>query len=143
MIHQSSPCPGHSKDYVSLRDVPRSCKHGGAKPFGKQHLELMSMEAARRHGRILRATLCEIERGVFYATYFQDRAAPDTEGLPRYHVGRSASDAKQQLEGSARALGYEAVNWTESIVIPAFAAPAETASRARLAEAAPRKRVAA
>lgn len=143
MIHQSSLCRDHSKDYVSLRAVPSSCKHGGAKPFGKQHLELMSMEAARRHGKTLRATLCEIERGVFYATYFQDRTAPDTEDLPRYQVGRSAGDAKQQLEGNARELGYEAVSWKESIVIPAFTAPAETASRARLAESAPRKRVAA
>jgi hypothetical protein len=88
----------------------------------------MSMEAARRHGRILlRATLCEIERGVFYATYFQDKAAPDTEDLPRYQVGKCADDAKQQIEANARALGYEGVSWKEAIIVPVFAARAEPA----------------
>jgi hypothetical protein len=87
------------------------------------------MEAARRHGKILRATLCEIERGVFYATYLQDNAAPGIEGLPHYQVGKSAVDAKMRLEGSARELGYDAVSWKESIVVPVFSAQAETARR--------------
>lgn len=85
------------------------------------------MEAVRRHGRILRATLCEIERGVFYATYFQDKAAPDTENLPHYQVGKCASDAKLQIEANARALGYEGVSWKEAIIVPVFAARAESA----------------
>jgi hypothetical protein len=91
------------------------------------------MEAARRHGKILRATLCEIEHGVFYATYFQDKTAPDTENLPHYHVGKSASEAKQRIEGAAGAIGYAAVSWKESIVVPVFAAQAETARGKRIA----------
>jgi hypothetical protein len=91
------------------------------------------MEAARRYGKILRATLCEIERGVFYATYFQDKTGPDTESLPHYQVGNSASDAKQRIEGNARALGYEAVRWKESILVPVFAAEAEPARGKRVA----------
>lgn len=85
------------------------------------------MEAARRHGRVLRANLCEIERGVYYATYFQERTAPDTENLPRYHVGKSACEVKALIDDSARALGYEAVCWRESIVIPEFTAQTKTA----------------
>jgi hypothetical protein len=91
------------------------------------------MEAGHRHGRILRATLCEIERGVFYATYFQERTAPDTEDLPHYQIGKSASDAKQRIERTARAIGYETVCWKESITVPVFATAAEPAPRKRAA----------
>jgi hypothetical protein len=89
----------------------------------------MSMASARWHGKILRATLCEIERGVFYVTYLQDKTAPDTEDLPHYQVGKSAVEAKQQLEGTALALGYQAVSWKETIVVPEFSAQAEAARR--------------
>jgi hypothetical protein len=118
------------KDYVWLCAVPITCKQRDAKPSGK--IGVLAMEAARLHG-ILRATLCEIEHGVFYVTYFQDKTAPDTENLPHYQVGKSASEAKQQIEASARAIGYAAVSWKEAIVVPVFAAQAETARGKRIA----------
>lgn len=79
------------------------------------------MEAASGLGRTLRATLCEIERGVFYASYHQ---GPDTEELPSYQVGRSAEEAKERIERCAAALGFVTVLWRESIVIPSFGAQA-------------------
>lgn len=97
------------------------------------------MEAASRRGRILRATLCEIERGVFYATYFQDRSAPDTDELPSFQVGKTAIEAKQRIERNARALGYETVSWKESITVPVFPAHAETAARTPVAAIAARR----
>lgn len=77
------------------------------------------MEAASGQGRTLRATLCEIECGVFYATY---QPGPDTDNLPSYQVGKSADDAKQKIERRAKALGFAAVTWRESIMVPSFAA---------------------
>jgi hypothetical protein len=78
---------------------------------------MMSLKAAR--GRTLRATLCEIERGVFFATY--PDGAPDSDRLPTYQTGRSAADAKRQIERSAEALGYDTVMWGEGIVTPLYA----------------------
>ena len=63
------------------------------------------MGVASMHGRTLRASLCEIEHGVFYATYPESDCDPDE--LVVYHVGTSAVDAKKRIEASARALGYE------------------------------------
>jgi len=85
------------------------------------------MEATIRHGRTLRATLCEIERGVFYATYADCGAHADTDGLTRYQVGASAADAKQRIERGAHAFGYETIIWTETIVAPLFAYHAKSA----------------
>ena len=85
------------------------------------------MGATIRHGRTLRATLCEIERGVFYATYAGCEALADTEGLTRYQVGASAADAKRSIERGAHAFGYETVIWTETIVAPLFASHEKSA----------------
>jgi hypothetical protein len=83
------------------------------------------MAVANRHGRTLRASLCEIERGVFYATYPESGA--DTNELITYQVGTSAADAKKTIEASARALGYETVIWDQAIVAPLFASHVKTA----------------
>src|SRR6195952_3491305 len=78
------------------------------------------MATATKRGSILYANLCEVERGVFYASYIQGDSLPNTNSLPNYQVGRSASEAKQRFERNAYAIGYDAVNWRESIVAPAF-----------------------
>ena len=76
--------------------------------------------------RTLRATLCEIELGMFYATY------PDGEdALPNYQSGKSADEARQRIERSARALGYEHVVWTAANVAPLFPIHREPSARKR------------
>jgi hypothetical protein len=75
----------------------------------------------------LSATLCEIERGVFYASYPDCPFASDTAELTSYQTGLSAADAKRRIELTARALGYKAVVWTESIIAPLFASRTRTA----------------
>jgi len=77
------------------------------------------MRAAKMQGRTLRATLCEIERGVFYATY--PDSASDTDELVIYQTGTSAAVAKLRIELNARALGYETVIWKQTIIAPLFA----------------------
>jgi hypothetical protein len=89
------------------------------------------MEAASRQRRTLRATICEIERGVFYAVYAGDRSAPATDELPVYQVGRSADDAKRSIERRAHQLGYSEVWWQESIIAPVFPDGAENSARKR------------
>ena len=44
-------------------------------------------------GRVLSATLCEVERGLFYVTYAMDSVGLGKHLLPRYQVGTCASDA--------------------------------------------------
>jgi hypothetical protein len=85
------------------------------------------MGVATKYGRTLRANLCEIEHGVFYATY--PASSPGTEELPNYMIGTSAAEARQTVDSSARALGYATVIWTQTIVAPPFASPAKTAIR--------------
>ena len=85
------------------------------------------MATATKLGSTLFANLCEVERGVFYATYTQGDSLPNTNSLPNYQVGRSASDAKKRFERNAYALGYDAVSWRETIVAPAFPALPKTA----------------
>ena len=87
------------------------------------------MATATKRGSILYANLCEVERGVFYASYIQGDSLPNTNSLPNYQVGRSASEAKQRFERNAYAIGYDAVNWRESIVAPAFPALPKTTFR--------------
>jgi uncharacterized protein YcaQ len=76
------------------------------------------MGTATRSGRTLRASLCEIERGVFYATYPE---SVDSNSLVTYHVGTSAAEAKKTIEASARALGYDTVIWDRTSIAPLFA----------------------
>jgi hypothetical protein len=62
---------------------------------------------------MLRATLCEVERGLFYIAYSLDVAAPGRRLLPPYQVGTSASDAMRRVEQEARACGFESIVWDE------------------------------
>jgi hypothetical protein len=92
------------------------------------------MGSAIRHGRTLRANLCEVERGVFYATYSDCVSVDDTDELTTYQVGTCVADAKRSIEACALALGYDSVLWTETIVVPLFASQAKTALHARAAK---------
>jgi hypothetical protein len=85
------------------------------------------MAAAIRHGRTLRATLCEIERGVFYATYPDCELTSAADELTNFQIGTSAADAKRRIEMSAQTLGYASVVWTETIIAPLFASPVKNA----------------
>src|ERR1700709_2683896 len=89
-----------------------------ASTFGAKATGVKSMGVAVRQGRTLRATLCEVERGVFYATY--PEANPDTDDLVIYQIGTSAAEARERIEASAYAIGYETVIWTQTIVAPLF-----------------------
>lgn len=79
-------------------------------------------------GGTLQATLCEIERGVFYATYADRDAIPIGE-LTHYQTGASAEEAKRSLELQAHSLGYDTVVWTETIVTPLFESEVEVVLR--------------
>jgi hypothetical protein len=66
--------------------------------------------------RTLRASLCEIERGLFRASYFGvglrgSIPKNSLQALPIYQVARCAADARAIIEGNARAIGYDMVAW--------------------------------
>ncbi len=94
------------------------------------------MATAIRSKGALRATLCEVEHGVFYVTY---PACEDASGIGEtatYEMSANSADAKQTIERRARALGYESVMWTETIVVPKFASqPGSAIATARGAAA--------
>jgi hypothetical protein len=77
------------------------------------------MGAAAANGRTLHVTLCEIERGVFYATY--PGHGSETGPLTTYQIGTSAADVKDRIETSAHALGYETIIWKQTVTAPLFA----------------------
>jgi hypothetical protein len=77
-------------------------------------------------GLILSATLCEIERGLFYVTYTVDGVGLGKHLLPRYQVGTCALDAQQRIEEKARECGYAAIMWVPAAAEPiAFPLPAK------------------
>jgi hypothetical protein len=84
------------------------------------------MGAATRRRQRLQATLCEIERGVFHATYPDALSVSDVGELPAYQTGASAADAKRAIELHAHALGYDAIVWTETFIAPLFASGAKS-----------------
>jgi hypothetical protein len=94
------------------------------------------MRANNKHNRTLRAILCEIEHGLFYATYPGRAENPDIDELPTYGLGACAAHVKQQMEKSIRQFGYETVIWADALVLPpshlAVRAPAVPASGDRL-----------
>jgi hypothetical protein len=73
------------------------------------------MSDSSKHGLTLRATLCEVERGLFYVTY--PGHAPESEllELPIYGLGTSPFHVKQQMEKSIRTFGYETVIWEAAL----------------------------
>jgi len=77
--------------------------------------------------RILSAALCEIECGVFYVSY--PDAGLGSDRLARYQTATSEADARRRIEFNARALGYEAVIWKQTITAPLFASLGKIAGR--------------
>ena len=76
------------------------------------------MAAASRHGATVRATLCEIERGLFYTTFIACGSGSDLNHLPQYQAVASAAEARQRVEDGCRALGYATVIWADALVVP-------------------------
>ena len=68
------------------------------------------MRSRNAQGRILRAALCEVERGLFHVSYRRDSHV-DIHELPTYQLGTSASDAEQRVEQRAVECGFTAVMW--------------------------------
>ena len=88
------------------------------------------MGSQLQDGRVLSATLCEVERGLFYVTYAMDSVGLGKHLLPRYQVGTCPSDAQQRIERRARECGYEAVVWEAAPADPStLSLPVEAASR--------------
>jgi hypothetical protein len=65
----------------------------------------------------LRATVCQIERGLFRISYYTDTVECDTHGLPIYQVGSSVPDAQQRIEERARGCGFAVVVWDDSLAV--------------------------
>jgi hypothetical protein len=69
--------------------------------------------------RSLRATLCEIELGLFSVSYRCDAPARLLHDLPIYQVAACLSDAERKIELRARACGFDTVIWEHSLMAPA------------------------
>jgi hypothetical protein len=69
--------------------------------------------------RILRATLCEIERGLFHVSYRSDATEWDVHELPAYQVGGSAAEAQQRVEARAQRCGFDTVLWDYALFVAA------------------------
>lgn len=76
------------------------------------------MAAASRHGATVRATLCEIERGLFYTTFIACGPGSDLNILPQYQVVASPAEARRKVEQDCLALGYATVIWADALVVP-------------------------
>lgn len=72
---------------------------------------MTSMETASLGTYQLHVALCEIERGLFCATY-PDRE-PGFDRMPRYQLGDSVADAKGRIERYAERCGFRAVIWND------------------------------
>ena len=69
------------------------------------------MASAYDRSQVLRATLCEVERGLFHVSYHTDDADSVAKELPAYETGACPSDVMQRIEAGAKGYGFEAVIW--------------------------------
>ncbi|WP_428491803.1 hypothetical protein [Rhodopila sp.] len=83
------------------------------------------MESERLRQRVLRATLCQVERGLFHINYRTDSIAAELHDLPRYQLGASGSEAKRRVERTARKCGFSSVLWDDAMVVTAPLSGAE------------------
>ncbi len=90
------------------------------------------MESERLRQRVLRATLCQVERGLFHINYRTDSVAAEVHDLPRYQLGTSGSEAKRRIERTARKCGFSSVLWDDAMAVTAPLAGAEVTTVAGL-----------
>jgi hypothetical protein len=105
---------------------------GGRLPRVSSRRALASMGAKNMvsgRAKILRANLCEIERGLFHISYLIDTGREGMNELPTYQIGTNAADAKQRVEEKAQRRGFDTVIW-ENPALPDF--PDETAAPSAL-----------
>jgi hypothetical protein len=76
------------------------------------------MGAASRQGPAVRATLCEIEHGLFYTTFIACGLGSDLAEIPQYQVVDNAAEARRRIEERCVALGYGEVIWSDAMVVP-------------------------
>ena len=74
------------------------------------------MASQLTEARVLHATLCEIELGLFHIAYRVEDASPGRVQLPRYQVGSGELDAQRRVEQRALECGYELVVWGDDTV---------------------------
>ena len=77
------------------------------------------MQSGRLPLPVLRATLCEVERGLFHSNYRTDTAAADVHEMPRYILAGSTADAMRRIEKAARRCGFELVLWDDGAIAAA------------------------
>jgi len=80
---------------------------------------------------MLRATLCEVERGLFRVSYRMEGAGLGKHHLPLYQLGTSASEARLLVEQQVREFGYTSVAW-DDLLTDTPIHPFEAASGLRL-----------
>jgi hypothetical protein len=85
------------------------------------------MGAAIRRRRTPRATLSQIERGVFHAINRHVRSVCHIGGQQAYRTGPSAADAERAIELNDEAFGYDTIVWMEAFLAPLFASDAKIA----------------
>ena len=73
------------------------------------------MATGSSQGRVLIATICEIERGLFHVGYRGDAIGRE---LPIYQVGACAADARRLIEQQAKECGCDSVVWDHELVDP-------------------------
>ena len=88
------------------------------------------MESERLRQWVLRATLCQVERGLFHVNYRCDSTVADIHDLPRYQLGANSLEAKRRIERAARTCGFSSVLWDDAMVVAAPLAGAEVAAGA-------------
>ena len=76
------------------------------------------MGAASRQGPAVRATLCEIEHGLFYTTFIACGLGSNLVEIPQYQVVATAAEARRRVEERCLALGYTEVIWADALVVP-------------------------
>ena len=81
------------------------------------------MRSASMNGRMLHASLCEIERGLFHISYRIDTAEWEEPDLPLYQVDGSVVAAQQHIEQRALELGFDAIEWDYELLTTAITFP--------------------
>jgi hypothetical protein len=69
--------------------------------------------------RVIRAALCEVERGLFHVSYRAATADWSKHALPVYQTGTSASEVQRLIEQRAVGCGFEMIIWDNQRPIPA------------------------